>query len=49
MLIDHFSQYGTIKDAVIIVDRDNSKDLFNNLLEPRGFGFVTFNDVQSVQ
>ena len=51
----YFSTYGTIEDCIIMVDRDHSKYLtFSQLfdtfiaLEPRGFGFVTFTDVDSV-
>ncbi|CAI7904763.1 unnamed protein product [Closterium sp. NIES-53] len=35
-LIEHFKQYGTIVDAVVMKDRVTGR--------PRGFGFVTFED-----
>lgn len=52
-LSDYFAQYGAIHDCIIIVDRDNSKtpSLFKtfNLLEPRGFGFVTYSEYATVE
>ena len=38
-LTDYFSQFGTVNDSIIIVDRDG---------KPRGFGFVTFQDQSSI-
>jgi RNA-binding protein Musashi len=37
---EFFSKFGTIKDSVIMADKFTSK--------PRGFGFVTFKDQESV-
>ena len=53
-LMDYFKQFGTIIDCIIMADRDHSKWHFlfrlNLLLavEPRGFGFVTFEHIDSV-
>jgi len=35
----YFEEYGLIIDCIIMVDRDH---------KPRGFGFVTFEDISSV-
>nr|XP_004289359.2 PREDICTED: heterogeneous nuclear ribonucleoprotein A1-like 2 [Fragaria vesca subsp. vesca] len=37
MLEEHFSQYGEVKECVIVLDKVNN-------YQPRGFGFVTFVD-----
>mmetsp|Transcript_44754 Transcript_44754/g.59433 ORF Transcript_44754/g.59433 Transcript_44754/m.59433 type:complete len:182 (-) Transcript_44754:3382-3927(-) len=39
-LMSYFDRFGTITDCIIMVDRDH---------KPRGFGFVTFDDVQAVE
>ncbi|CAH8631537.1 unnamed protein product [Dicrocoelium dendriticum] len=39
-LVDHFSQYGVIVEAVVMIDKETNHS--------RGFGFVTFNDTDSV-
>jgi len=35
----YFAEYGTIEDCIIMVDRDH---------KPRGFGFVTFQDLNAI-
>lgn len=40
MLRQHFEQFGTVEDAVVMYDHDNKR--------PRGFGFVTFASEESV-
>lgn len=37
---DYFERYGQVKDAVVMYDHENKR--------PRGFGFVTFQDDESV-
>ena len=37
---DHFEEYGSIEDIVILQDKRTHK--------PRGFGFVTFDSIRSV-
>lgn len=37
---EYFEQYGSVKDAVVMYDHENKR--------PRGFGFVTFQDDESV-
>jgi len=38
---DYFGRFGYIEDAVILADKRTSR--------PRGFGFVTYNQVSSVE
>ncbi|KAJ9515104.1 hypothetical protein QJQ45_028898 [Haematococcus lacustris] len=40
MLRQHFGQFGSVEDAVVMYDHDNKR--------PRGFGFVTFAEEDSV-
>ena len=54
-LVDYFEQYGKIIDCVIMADRDHSKLHIQKLiilslfaLEPRGFGFITYDHIDSV-
>lgn len=37
---EYFERYGAVKDAVVMYDHENKR--------PRGFGFVTFQDDESV-
>ena len=37
---NYFRQFGTLEDSVILHDRRTHK--------PRGFGFVTYSDIESV-
>ncbi|PNH01168.1 hypothetical protein TSOC_012957 [Tetrabaena socialis] len=39
-LRQHFSQFGTVEDAVVMYDHENKR--------PRGFGFVTFEEEEAV-
>ncbi|KAG2494515.1 hypothetical protein HYH03_007283 [Edaphochlamys debaryana] len=40
-LRQHFSQFGTVEDAVVMYDHENKR--------PRGFGFVTFAEEEAVE
>lgn len=39
-LTDYFIRYGTIKDSVVMKEKDG---------KPRGFGFVTYNDPSAAE